>query len=231
MLTAPEARKHTKDWIGGAIAKGDIATPCLVFDFSYIDHVLSLFAAHLPNVQLFYSVKANDHPDMLLYLRMKGLGFDVASVNEIVAVTSAGAKVEDLILSNTIKNPSCVREIFRRRLWATTIDNERDLNALAMEATFHSHRPVIFVRLKVPALGVDINLNEKFGCSVDEAVDLLLRSNERGLPPQGVHFHVGSQCKDVESYRAGIRSARPPENSGSGSGSPGCAAPRRPPGR
>ncbi len=182
-------------------------TPCLVFDFSYVDRILSLFESELPNVRLFYSVKANDHPDMLLYLRMKGLGFDVASVNEIVGVVSAGAKVEDLILSNTIKNPQCVREIFRRRLWATTVDNTHDLNALAMEATFHSHRPVIFVRLKVPALGVDINLNEKFGCSADEAVALLLRANELGLPPQGVHFHVGTQCKDVESYRAGIRSA------------------------
>jgi len=203
-LIAAETANNTRDWIASAIAKGEIATPCLVFDFSYVDRVLALFDEHLPNVNLYYSVKANDHPEMLRYLSSRGLGFDVASVNEIAGVLNIGAKADELILSNTIKNAQCIREIFNKRLWATTVDNERGLNALSLESTFHTHRPAVFVRVKVPASGVEINLNEKFGCTRDEAVALLIRSHELGMPPEGVHFHVGTQCKHVESYRNGI---------------------------
>jgi len=178
-----------------------------VLDFDSIDKTLDLFERHLPGVKLYYSLKANDDPAVLSHLRIRGLGFDVASVNEISTALEAGAASEDLILSNTIKTPNCIREIFRRRIAATTIDNEYDLEALALESTFHTHRPKILARIKLPALGVDINLNEKFGCSAEVAAALLFRATELGLPADGVHFHVGTQCKNVESYRAGIETA------------------------
>lgn len=178
-----------------------------MFDFESVDHVLELFERHLFGVKLFYSLKANDDPTILHYLRSRGVGFDVASVNEIKTVLKIGASAEDIILSNTVKGPACIREIFKRRVAATTVDNEYDLDALALESTFHSHRPKILVRIKLPALGVEINLNEKFGCSNEMAVHLLLKAGELGLAPDGVHFHVGTQCRDVGSYRAGIDGA------------------------
>ena len=178
-----------------------------MFDLESVDRVLELFARHLPEVELFYSVKANDDPTILQYLRGRGLGFDVASVNEITAVIESAGDPQDMILSNTVKSPHCIREIFNRRISATTVDNEYDLNALALESTFHTFRPKILVRIKLPAMGVEINLNEKFGCSNETAAHLLQRAKELGLPPEGIHFHVGTQCREVESYRAGIEAA------------------------
>ncbi len=194
-------------WIAEAIQNGDIESPCLVFDLNSVDRVLGLFKKHLPGVKLYYSVKANDDATFLQYLHSQGLCFDAASVNEIAAVMAAGARADQIILSNTVKSVKCVREIFRRRIIATTIDGEADLNALALESTFHSFRPKILVRIKLSAMGVEINLNEKFGCTTYEAIRLLGRANELGLPVDGIHFHVGTQCRDVESYQAGIDAA------------------------
>lgn len=194
-------------WIAEAIKNGDIESPCLIFDLGSVDRVLELFTRHLPGVKLFYSLKANDDPTILKHLHSRGAGFDVASVNEIGAVLAVGATANDMILSNTIKAPNCIREIFRRRIRATTVDNDLDLNALALEATFHTFRPSILVRIKLQPLGVEINLNEKFGCSPETALHLLERSHQLGLPAVGIHFHVGTQCRNVESYRAGVEAA------------------------
>src|SRR5262249_46493806 len=153
---------NREEWIAAAIASGDIVSPCLVIDLDSVDRTLEMFEQHLPGVRLYYSVKANDDPILLSHLRIRGLGFDVASVNEIGMAIASGATSDDLILSNTVKSPPCIREIFRRRVAATTIDNEQDMDAIALESTFHTHRPGIFARIKLPALGVHINLNEKF---------------------------------------------------------------------
>ena len=182
-------------------------SPCLVFDLDAVDRTLGLFGRYVPGLRLYYSLKANNDPTILTHLQSKGLGFDVASVNEIGTAIAAGIAPEDMILSNTVKTTNCIREIFRRRVFATTIDNELDLKALALESTFHSFRPQVFVRIKLQPLGVEINLNEKFGCTLERAAALLAKSHELGLPPAGVHFHVGTQCRNVQSYRVGIESA------------------------
>lgn len=199
--------KNREAWIAAAIKEGSIESPCLVFDLDAVDRTLDLFERHVPGLKLFYSLKANNDPTILTHLKSRGLGFDVASVNEIGSTLAVGITSEDMILSNTVKTANCVREIFRRRVYATTVDNELDLKALSLESTFHSFRPKIFVRIKLQPLGVEINLNEKFGCTPERAVALLLRAHELGLPPAGIHFHVGTQCRNVQSYRIGISSA------------------------
>ena len=166
-----------------------------------------MFDQHLSGVELFYSVKANNDPALLKYLSSRGVGFDVASVNEIAMVLGAGAKPRDLILSNTVKSPQCIREIFTKRVRATTVDNIDDLRALAKESTFHSFRPSVLVRIKLTPVGVDINLNEKFGCTPEAAVELLRAAHEMGLPAEGIHFHVGTQCRTAANYQIGIEHA------------------------
>lgn len=207
LMEAGSATLKGDKWIAAAIQEGTLQSPCLLFDLSEVDKILALFAKHLPKVKLFYSVKANNDTTILRHLQERGIGFDVASVSELTAVLGLGVSPENVVLSNTIKNPECVRDIFRRRVPVTTVDNEYDLRALAQESLFHNFRPQILVRIKVQPVGVQINLNEKFGCSAEEAVRLLGLSRELGLPPLGIHFHVGTQCKNVLSYANGVAMA------------------------
>lgn len=197
----------TLDWVRDAVSRRAIQTPCLVLDLDYTNQTHALMRKHLAGVQFFYSVKANNDPAFLAHLHSLGIGFDVASINELELAKSVGAEPETIILSNTIKSAQTVRQLFNNRVKATTFDSEHDLRLIAQEATFHSERPKLLVRIKVQSLDVHIDLNEKFGCTVDEAVRLVEVANSLGLSVDGVHFHVGTQCWNTESYRLGIESA------------------------
>lgn len=207
MPQAVAKEKATESWIAAAIESGSLVSPCLVFDLDAVDRVLNLFATYLPGVRLYYSLKANNDPTILNHLHKRGVSFDVASAKELATMLELGVESKDLILSNTIKTPSCIRDLFSRRVPLTTIDNEHDLKALAQEATFHTFRPHVLTRIKVQPVDVQIDLNEKFGCSIDEAVRLLALAHEKGIPPLGVHFHVGTQSWNVETYRKAFASA------------------------
>lgn len=154
----------------------------------------------MPGLQLFYSVKANNDPHILRHLQEKAVGFDVASVNELSEVIDLGVTNDRIILSNTIKAPECIRKLVACQIPLTTVDNERDLRALAAEAE-RGFRPQVLVRLKVNPTDVQINLNSKFGCTEEEALRLFKLAVDIGLNPAGVHFHVGTQCWNVASYQ------------------------------
>jgi ornithine decarboxylase len=47
-------------------------------------------------------------------------------------------------------------------------------------------------------------LDKKFGVPVEEAVELLAYAASRGLTPAGITFHVGSQCKSLNSWRSAL---------------------------
>jgi hypothetical protein len=59
-------------------------TPLFVLDHDEIRKNYAEFKKHLPRVQVYYAVKANPNPDVLKVLALAGLGFDVASPQEIV---------------------------------------------------------------------------------------------------------------------------------------------------
>jgi len=48
----------------------------------------------------------------------------------------------------------------------------------------------------------------KFGCTMEEVPTLLEKASALGLKVVGVHFHVGSGCSDVSSYRRALLDAR-----------------------
>jgi ornithine decarboxylase len=178
-----------------------------VLDLDKVDRILDLFAHHLAGVRLFYSVKSNNDPTLLRYLVQQGLGLDVASPIELALALSVRAPLESVILSHPVKSPKCIRELFHRRVPLTTVDSEAGLKALALESTFSTFRPGILARVKVQSQDVEIDLNEKFGCSEDDAVRLLQLSQSLGLPSLGVHFHVGTQCWNVRNYELGLEAA------------------------
>ena len=52
--------------------------------------------------------------------------------------------------------------------------------------------------------GADWPLSRKFGTTLDNARDLMLRARDLGLDPYGLSFHVGSQQTETGAYEAAI---------------------------
>ena len=65
----------------------------------------------------------------------------------------------------------------------------------------------MLVRIVTSGSGSDWPLSRKYGCPVDEAVELLVAAAHLGLDPAGVSFHVGSQQRDPHAWAAPIASA------------------------
>lgn len=179
------------------------STPYLLLDTSVaVDRYEALTRA-LPDTAIHYAVKANPHPALLRALVAAGSSFDIASPGELRACLEAGTRPETLVYSNPVKKRSdiMVAHDLGVRLFVTDSLPETEKIAAAAPGS------QVLCRLSTTGAGADYGLSRKFGAQVDEAAAILLRAGELGLDPAGVSFHVGSQQRDVDAWRAPLADA------------------------
>jgi ornithine decarboxylase len=63
------------------------------------------------------------------------------------------------------------------------------------------------LRLRVPNTGSMVELSSKFGALPGEAVDLIAFAHNNKLEVEGLSFHVGSQCTNVQNYSQALHLA------------------------
>lgn len=146
-------------WLKELYAAQRINTPSLVIDTDEIGSILKLFTKYLPEVQLFYAVKANNTSALLQYLKEKGINFDVASAPEIQAVRALNVESSRLILSNPIKSQETINAFLVNDVRLTVIDNIFDLEMLekaAQERGISTSAIGIFVRIRIPSTEVKL---------------------------------------------------------------------------
>lgn len=171
-------------------------TPLLVIDRAKLMEEYQQFRKLLPRVRLYYAVKANPHPDVIKTFRDLGSCFDVASEGEMRNVLAQDVEPNRLILANTVKRPEALEFARQAGIDFVTFDSEPELYKIAK----HAPGCRVLARLKVSNLGSIVELSLKFGADQDQIVPMLLKARTLGLRPEGVSFHVGSQCTDYETY-------------------------------
>lgn len=197
-------------WLGNLVESGAIGTPALAIDTADVQKVLDLFTRHLPEAKLFYAMKANNAPLLLQFLASKGVNFDVASSTEIRQLRSLGVAPSRMILSNPVKGPTTINTFLDEGLKLCVVDNPHDIEmlSLANQRRGDSRAPIgVFVRIRIPSTDVQIDLNQKFGATEEEAVELLGAVHRAGFQARGVQFHVGTQSWNTSNYRMGITTA------------------------
>lgn len=201
-MSVGDKNNQLDGWINDLLNREIINTPALLIDTTEIKRILDLFEKYIPQVKLFYAIKANNTPELLKFLNSQGMAFDVASYKEIKQIQEIGIKPRNVILSNPIKTQQTIKAIFDAGITLITVDNPLDLRALYDEKVRRGapYNVDIFVRVKTPSKDVQINLNSKFGASEDEALHLLEQARNYGFNPRGVQFHVGTQSWNVENY-------------------------------
>ncbi len=185
------------------LARNDLATPCLVIDLNVIEHNYFRFRRLLPQAALYYAVKANPAPSILMKLSAAGAGFDAASVPEIEACLSTGASPDRISFSNTIKKQADIARAYELGIRLFAFDSAEELAKLAAAAP----GSMVFCRLAVESSGAKWPLDGKFGCSPKMAQDLLMAATTAGLVPFGISFHVGSQQCSITPWDNAIKRA------------------------
>ena len=180
-------------------------TPIFVIDHEKIRENFREFREHMPDVQVYFAVKANSNPDIVKTLYDLGCSFDVASMPEFMIVyenIKSMPKKERLewiwdkiIYANTIK-PIETLEALDQYKPLVTFDNIYELKKIKE----HAPHAGLVLRIRVPNTGSMVELSSKFGAHPGEAVDLIISAFDMGLEVEGLSFHVGSQCTNFENY-------------------------------
>lgn len=176
-------------------------TPFLAIDLTVIEKRYLQLRHRFPDAEIFYAVKANPADEIIEVLVNQGCCFDLASPRELDKVLSLGCHPSKLSYGNTIKKSEHIKYFYDKgvRLFAT--DAEADLRNIAQYAPASD----VFIRILFDGSeSADWPLSQKFGCDDDMAVKLALLAKQLGLNPCGISFHVGSQQRDVETWKHAI---------------------------
>jgi ornithine decarboxylase len=171
-------------------------SPLMLIQKGALARQYQLFRKRLPQVEPFYAIKANPHPEIIKTFVELGSGFDVASGTEIEWVLKAGAAPRKIIFANTIKTEKDLRFAHLNNIKLMTFDNEPELYKIAKFAPGSK----VVLRIKVANVGSVVELSLKFGADPEQAVFLLKKAQNLNLVPEGISFHVGSQCTNINNY-------------------------------
>ena len=184
-------------------AGADEPTPVLLLDRELLRLAYRELSASLPGAEIYYAVKANPHPSVLKTFADLGCGFEISSTPELESVLEHGVGPERIISSNPIKRPDFIRRAFEAGVDRFAFDSETELEKLERLAPGSR----VYVRLAVDNSASEWPLSDKFGVEPERAIELLLEARRQGLEPVGLTFHVGSQCRDAESWVRAIRTS------------------------
>jgi ornithine decarboxylase len=168
----------------------------LVLDLAGIRRRYEMLSRELAGARVRFAVKACPADDVLETLADSGAGFDAAGLNEITQALRTGAPAGRIHYGNTIKSDGDIAAAHRLGVRDFATDSMADVAAIAE----HAPGARVFCRLATSGAGALWGLSEKFGCTPDEAVTVLVAARERGLVPAGLSLHVGSQQMTVEAW-------------------------------
>jgi ornithine decarboxylase len=181
-----------------------LETPYLVINLDRVSEKFKLLNQALPTASIYYAVKANPEPEILKRLVKLGSSFDAASIFEIEQCLAAGASPENISFGNTIKKNKDIIRAYQLGVRLFSFDSSGELEKLAV----HAPGSKVYCRLLIETQGALWPLARKFGCVPDMAFDLMMHSQQLGLTPYGLSFHVGSQQMDPTQWEHPIRIAK-----------------------
>ena len=181
-------------------------TPLVVVDHKALRENYGQFRKHLPRVQAYCAVKANSAPEIVKTFYEAGASFDVASMAEFhdrarERQAPARRRAAGLHLGSRSSTPTRSRRPTPSSNWIeykplVTYDNHEEVIKIAK----HAPHAGLALRLRVPNTGSMVELSSKFGALPGEAVDLIAFAHNNKLEVEGLSFHVGSQCTNVQNY-------------------------------
>lgn len=171
-------------------------TPYLVVDTNRLRQTCRAFREAFPGDGVYFSMKANNTPEVLRVIAEEGINFDAASWGEIQILKGLGISPERIVFNAPTKLPEDVRSAYRFGVRTFAFDSWYELDKLARLAPGSN----VIARVAVDNEGSGWPLDRKFGVEPSEAVAMFQRAVILGLKPFGTTFHVGSQNRQPEAW-------------------------------
>ena len=175
-------------------------SPLLLLDCAKLADQYQQLKKALPNVGLYYAVKAFPHAAIVNTLNQLGAGFDIASTGEINLLRKQKVNPRSTIHTHPIKKDKDIRDALRFGCSTFVVDNLVEITKFRQ----YAHRVGLLLRVAFRSPDCAVDLSKKFGCSPEEVPALLKEAKALGLHVKGLSFHVGSQSVSPSTHVAAI---------------------------
>lgn len=171
-------------------------SPLLAFDPTVLRQQYQALQEALPEVELFYAVKAHPDPTIIQVIDELGGGFDIASAGEMDLLLNHQISGRRTIHTHPIKKDREIKDALRFGATTFVVDNIDELKKLLP----YRNRVGVLLRISFRSESAIVDLSKKFGCDAIEVKKIVLQAEKIGLYIRGLSFHVGSQCEDASKH-------------------------------
>ncbi len=205
IVTSPLLRGLDTGLVNDLFERGRLESPLMLLSRAEIRRNYKSLAEALPRAEIHYAVKSNNHDIFIDELRRAGSSFEVCSRGEIDSVVRAGVKPRSLIHSHPVKSIREFDAAIGAGLRTFVVDNIDEIRKLPR---YRGKRLKIIIRFRVEnAVKAVVDLQYKYGCTVEEVRPLADEIRKVGHEVYGLCFHIGSQCVHSENYVNAINAA------------------------
>ncbi len=188
-----------------------LITPFYYYDTSLLRSTLQKIndeIAHYQGYHVHYAVKANANSRLLTIIREYGLGADCVSGGEIEAALKAGFSAEKIVFAGVGKADWEIKLGIEAGIRCFNVESLPELEII--DDIAKSYNKIVSVALRINP-NVDAHTHHyittgltenKFGISLEQ-LDMILErlASLSNIHLLGLHFHIGSQILDMDSYK------------------------------
>jgi len=185
-------------------ARAKYTRPFLILDTAIVREKARRLRAAMPRVRPHYAVKANPDRRVLKVLVQEGVGFEIASTDELDLLLALGVPAAEVFYSNPVKSRESIAYAAGMGVEWYVVDSIDELRKV-FEVKPDAKQ---YLRIATPNIGSDWPLSGKFGAGVADTREIIASAVKLGADLAGVTFHVGSQCRNPANWRVGIEKAR-----------------------
>lgn len=183
-------------------------SPLYVYELARVRAAYADLTDALPSpCRLYYSLKANPHPDLVAELRRCGARAEVTSRGELASALEAGCRAGELLYSGPGKTPGELAEAMHRGVRSYSAESFGDLERIGAAASTLGVTAGCVLRINAAGAPGSAGLRmtgsaSQFGFDLDTLLAAPDRLKVPGTRTVGLHFFPLTNARDEESLRA-----------------------------
>ncbi|MCG6498013.1 type III PLP-dependent enzyme [Kitasatospora sp. A2-31] len=177
-------------------------SPLYVYDLDRVTRAAADLRAALPErARLYYSLKANPHPELVRTLRTAGCLPEICSTGELAAALSAGFEGADCLYGGPGKTAQELREALAAGVRTFSVESPADLRRVGAEARALGVTARCLLRINGTGAGAGVGLRmtggaSQFGHDIADGLPDLAEFTVAGTELCGLHFFPLTNAAD-----------------------------------
>ncbi|MFD0350553.1 type III PLP-dependent enzyme [Kitasatospora aburaviensis] len=177
-------------------------SPLYVYDLDRVALAAADLRAALPErARLYYSLKANPHPELVRALRLAGCRPEICSTGELAAALAAGFDGADCLYGGPGKTARELREALAAGVRTFSVESPADLRRVGAEARAHGVTARCLLRINGTGAGAGVGLRmtggaSQFGHDIADGLPDLAEFTVDGVELCGLHFFPLTNAAD-----------------------------------